>query len=195
MSSRESRTRWIATDGGPLIVLPVAKQMAWRGSFVEGEDGDFVVDTPGGKYAFRTDYDFENPRTDYERACAVAGLAGALVVDGSMALVLGDEPLQTTWLALPTGGMFAAFHTVEPGADIDAELSTLAGAAADWQDAGLALLGGEYVLMDAVDHGAVPERDPFPVTLEPGAYEVASASVETGLVSWRCVRLARAQLV
>src|SRR5262245_26249427 len=81
------------THGGPLLLVPGKKLTEWHGSHIAGRDGDFVVETQNGPFAFRTDYDFEKPRTDYERACQINGLVGQLTVDGTVALVLNEHPL------------------------------------------------------------------------------------------------------
>ncbi|MGW2593604.1 Imm21 family immunity protein [Streptomyces sp. NPDC001515] len=69
--------------GGPLIVIPVSALDAWRGCT---ESGMVVGDG--------VDPD------DYDRACAVDDLAGAIAVggDGVQALVLGDEPATTCYM-------------------------------------------------------------------------------------------------
>ena len=121
-------SRWISTDGGPLLSLPSAKLGAWNGSYLPGRDGDFVIETFRGPFAFTTNYDFANPRTDYERACSIDGLVGPLEVDGALALVLDDHPLDTTWLPTSGGGLFARPFTVEPWANVEAELATLGSA-------------------------------------------------------------------
>jgi hypothetical protein len=38
-----SPVSWIGTDGGPLVVLPCPKVLAWNGSYVPGRDGAFVT--------------------------------------------------------------------------------------------------------------------------------------------------------
>lgn len=184
-----SPTRWISTDGGPLLFLPAAKLRAWHGSYILGEDGDFVIETTAGRFAFRTDYDFENPRSDYERACGINGLVGPLTVDDTTSLVLNDHPLETTWRPLLDGGLFARVFTVEPDADVEAELATLGGHHS-YSDEGITLSGGHYVLMDALDHGEKPERVPVPIVLKDGLYRVSTADVSTGGVHWVCIRLA-----
>ena len=60
--------RWISSEGGPLALVAREYLPAWRGA-----EGD-----------------------DYERACAVDGYAGVIDVRGSQALILGDEPCQTS---------------------------------------------------------------------------------------------------
>src|SRR5689334_6022814 len=61
--------RWIASAGGPLVLLPKLLQPRWQGT--------------GGV------------PSDYEVACGVEGYAGVIEKAGWRILVLGDEPLQT----------------------------------------------------------------------------------------------------
>lgn len=188
------RSAWIATDGGPLLLVPHPHLSAWNGSYVAGTSGDFVIETSRGMFSFRTQYDFDNPRTDYERACATSGRVAAMPHAGSHCLVLGDEPLECCWCPQPDGGVFAQPHTVEPGADVDAELrdllrqlSTIA-----WTDEHLSIEGGSYALIDALDHGAALQRPPVAVELAaPSPFRVLSAMHATPDVRWVLVRLVR----
>jgi hypothetical protein len=106
-----------------------------------------------------------------------------------MGLVLGGPSLETTWRPLEDGGLFARKLTVGDGADIETELASL-GADGTWADEGIALAGGAYVLMDALDLGETPERAPLAVNLPGGSYRVLSRHASTGRVSWICIRLA-----
>ncbi|MFG2831315.1 Imm21 family immunity protein [Streptomyces sp. NPDC048434] len=73
----------VESMGGPLLVIPVSALAAWHGS------------TPSGGIAG----DGTAP-DDYDRACEVDGLAGAITVDesGTQALVLADEPAISCYL-------------------------------------------------------------------------------------------------
>ena len=66
--------RWIATTGGPLVLIGRRQLPSWRG----------VPD-------------------DYVRACDVQGFVGALPLADSQALVLGDEPMPTAVRPGPGG--------------------------------------------------------------------------------------------
>ncbi len=68
--------RWIQSDGGPLIVLP----------------GEVLGEWTGTRAATKS-------RSDYRRACDVVGDVGVVAVGRLEGLVLGSEPLRTTWLA------------------------------------------------------------------------------------------------
>jgi hypothetical protein len=69
--------------GGPLVAVPASALTSWGGCTMTG----MVL---GGA---------ETP-DDYDRACAVAGLAEAIAVgdEGARALVLADEPAASCYL-------------------------------------------------------------------------------------------------
>ncbi len=60
--------KWLSSEGGPLILIGKKSLSYWQ-----GVDND-----------------------DYDRACSVEDYAGIITVASSQALVLGDEPCQTT---------------------------------------------------------------------------------------------------
>ena len=68
---------WISSDGGPLVILPENRLLIWRGAAETG--------------------------ADYELACSVNDYAGLVEWKGCNALVLGDEPFQTTTRYSPQG--------------------------------------------------------------------------------------------
>jgi hypothetical protein len=78
--------RWIASEGGPLMLLPVSKSDQWQGCFGP--------------------LDPNNPEevlwpSDYDRLCdACEGYLDLFEVDGAEALTFADGPLLTsTWPA------------------------------------------------------------------------------------------------
>ncbi|MFI8422903.1 Imm21 family immunity protein [Streptomyces sp. NPDC085479] len=71
-------SNWVRSMGGPLVVVPVSGVREWSGCT---DDGVLVG---GGEVP-----------DDYDRACAVEGLAG--VIEGNV-LVLADEPATTRYL-------------------------------------------------------------------------------------------------
>ena len=73
---------WIASGGGPLIVLPDSALAYWNGAD-EPEMGIIPVD--------------EGASSDYERACSMSDWVGVIPVGPEEGLVLGDEPLDTRW--------------------------------------------------------------------------------------------------
>lgn len=70
---------WVESEGGPLLVAPESELAHWCGSTGDG----------GSAEAWG----------DYDRACSVQGYVGLVNVGGQQALVLGDEPATTTYLA------------------------------------------------------------------------------------------------
>ena len=99
---------WCTSGGGPLIVLPAEVAEHWRGTWPP--PGAAVPEAwswgdPGG------------PVCDYDRACAVRGCLGMVAVGPGFGLVLGDEPLATTFLPTPEGGVFARWSGADEGTD------------------------------------------------------------------------------
>jgi hypothetical protein len=76
---------WVCSAGGPLILIPAEVATHWRG--VEGwslrEGGSDLTGESS---------------SDYARACDVDDYLGMLEVGPGMALILGDEPMQTAFL-------------------------------------------------------------------------------------------------
>lgn len=70
---------WIYSSGGPLILMDKNSLHDWGGCLKLGGS------TADKEY-----------KTDYERACAIDDYLGVISVNGSDALVVNDEPLQTT---------------------------------------------------------------------------------------------------
>lgn len=91
---------WIESNGGPLLVLPVAVLGAWRG-------------TSGSE------------PTDYDRARATASYTGLLMAAGIEALVLWGEPLPTAWLPTHRGGVLARWIYAPSDAAVAAALAEL----------------------------------------------------------------------
>ena len=75
---------WLNSGGGPLILVAKDDLENWAGVAGSGTQSRTAHAPPAP--------------TDYDRACAVHGYSGLIQVGKGHALVLGDEPLQTTWL-------------------------------------------------------------------------------------------------
>ncbi|WP_184616825.1 Imm21 family immunity protein [Sphaerisporangium krabiense] len=144
---------WVRSAGGPLIAVPESELNNWAGV----DDNDGPVETWG----------------DYGRACAVEGYIGLVVVGAQRALVLGDEPAMTTFLA--TERLFVRWA----GADSETELiaaarRTLAGEP-DWDDDEDLIWEAResVVLFDSAIPGAESEPDDrLVIDLDPGRYRV-----------------------
>ncbi|MEV6416890.1 Imm21 family immunity protein [Kribbella sp. NPDC051718] len=174
MPAGEHDTAWVESMGGPLIVVPVSALGSWRGSTLHGTiAGDSsTVD-------------------DYDRACGVDELAGVIAVADHQALVLGDEPATTCYLA-----EYMAFVRWL-GADSEAELfeaakALIVGEDTDWTDCGVWTTDGPTVLMDSANAGAdlgvpyvtggVPSE--APVLLAAGQWRVSAVHVTGDVDPW-----------
>lgn len=166
---------WVESAGGPLLVVEQTALLDWAGA-----------------------------EEDYERACAVDDVVGAIRVgDAAQALVMGDEPAGTTFI--PALGVFVRWLYGEDGTDVvaavEASLPT-----AEWDASALFDVSGPLVLFDASCPGAdvVIEETDSPdqqateyartenglrVTVPRGRYVVESADVKPDQSS--CLRLHR----
>lgn len=163
---------WVESMGGPLIALPVSVLAAWGGCTEQGMitgDGD-VPD-------------------DYDRACAVDELAGAIPVgrDGVRALVLGDMPAMTCYL--PAHRAFLRWGgTDSEDEPVAAAEAVLADPATGWEQCGTWETDGPAVLMDSAEAGGLlgveypgggkPEQAPVP--LPPGRWAVHAVEATVG---------------
>ncbi|GAC1479014.1 MAG: immunity 21 family protein [Gemmatimonadaceae bacterium] len=82
-------TEWVTRNGGPLILLEESLLSHWSGT-----------DAPRDGRALDTRFrlDILSVATDYDRACSVEGPVAWLDVGPGGGLVLGGEPLDTTWV-------------------------------------------------------------------------------------------------
>jgi hypothetical protein len=69
--------KWIESAGGPLLLAPALSIQLWGGC-------------KPPRYSEETDYD---------RACKVGDYVGIIPIGDEEGLVLGDEPMQTTWIS------------------------------------------------------------------------------------------------
>ncbi|MFJ5719432.1 immunity 21 family protein [Streptomyces sp. NPDC093149] len=129
---------WVESMGGPLIVIPVSALNAWRGC------------TEGGMITG----DGIDP-DDYDRACAVDDLAGAIAVgqDGAQALVLGDKPATTCYMSEHHTFLRWLAADSETGLKAAAE-AVLADPATQWEECGTWITNGPAALMDSAEAGA-----------------------------------------
>lgn len=157
---------WIVGQGpGPLVLVRKALLDFWCG-----------VDAPAGQ------------RSDYGRACGVSEI-GCLDMKGGTALVLGDEPLRTTWLPKPQGGMFVRWIAGDDETSALAALET--GADATWTPTGCSFTtaGGEHVLFPAAETGANAATECLKLELREGDYDVLCAVLDGGSASVLVYRL------
>ena len=147
---------WIREQGpGPLVLVRKSMLESWRG-----------VNAPAGE------------RSDYGRACAI-GEVGCVELKGGSALVLGDDPLETTWLPKAQGGMFVRWIAAD--SEAAALAATEAGADATWTPTGCTFTtaGGVHVLFPASVKGSDSSTGAsLSLELLEGDYNVTSAILE-----------------
>jgi Immunity protein 21 len=129
---------WVTSMGGPLLVVPVSALTRWRGCTAAGA---FIGGT-------------ETP-DDYDRACAVHDLAGAIAV--------GDEGGHRPWswqtslppaATCPGTGLSCAGMQPAPRPNLAAAaIRVLADPATAWQDYGTWATDGPAGLMDSANAG------------------------------------------
>ncbi|MEV7069321.1 immunity 21 family protein [Streptomyces sp. NPDC091972] len=149
---------WVESGGGPLIAVPETVLPFWAGA-----DGDETV-------------------SDYDRACEVEGSVGLLPVGDAVALVLGDEPASTSYLA--EHDTFVRWCAADSEDELLAEVpAALAGAV--WEEEVSWTVPGPVVLFDAAWPGNDSVgTDHLKVSLAPGRYAVRAADVRPGPETW-----------
>jgi hypothetical protein len=138
---------WIASAGGPLVLIPTVLRSRWKGT--------------------------RGVPSDYDVACGVEGYVGVIEKDGGQILVLGDEPLQTG-VARMNGRMCLVRWVYAPSPG-DAEASVAAMVPASLrgplESVALRIVRSPLVLMDAGAPGDQP-GDTLELALDPGLYNV-----------------------
>ena len=162
---------WIASEGGPLLLLTREYLRYWEGT--DPPTGDRTIEA-----RFRWTRNPAAPATDYDRACDIEDYLGLIDVVPGQALVLGDEPLATTWRSLgPTGGMLVRWSYAPEEAAVVQALARIPDAI--WGPAQLVLTVGPepLYLFDAAYPGAEVEEY-LVVELRPGHYTLATGVYE-----------------
>jgi len=119
----------------------------------------------------------QRPAMDYDRACDVGDLVGLIPVGGGIALVLGDEPLSTTWVPARAaqGGYLVGWEYAESDAAVVQHLGRL-DEASGWAAAGLFSAGAEdLILFDAADPGLDPSSARLAIALPAGSDRITTA--------------------
>jgi hypothetical protein len=153
---------WIESLGGPLILLDRQWLPAWRGY----PDPTLPFDEPG---------------TDYARACAIDTALGSLAVGQGCSLVLGDEPLATAWWPRPEfgGGIVVRWRFAPDEAAVVAALSRLPLVAWARSTFALPLPTGRAVIFAAAYGGEAIEAS-LSLHLTPGTYRADTAEYAPG---------------
>jgi hypothetical protein len=163
-----AKAGWADYSGAPPILLPISLLPFWRGFYLPADpEADFAdLEIPEGWFNVCDGYDFDHPKTDYDQACAALQRRPAvqtLPVGPGYGLLFDIELDSLTWWPerrmLVNGGSLpdvARLRRVE------------------WSDELVwTATEPEFVLMNACDHGADPDKDThFAVRLKSGEYVV-----------------------
>lgn len=114
------------------------------------------------------------PPNDYDRACAVTGYLGKIPVGYGEALVLGQEPLRTTWISRSSNeGFLIRWVYAEDEASVFRSLERLPQNVDCLERLTISFGTREQVLFDASCPGGSLE-DRLSLSLTPGQYEVTA---------------------
>lgn len=142
---------WIESTGGPLLLLEKSLLPYWHGSF--------------GK---------SSTLTDYDRACKIADYVETIEVGSRFGVVLGEEPLSTTWW--PSGDLLSSFLVrwvfAEDEAPVREALRSLP-IDIHWQPTNvrLEILDGELILFDSSCLGTAIDMY-LTIEILPGRYNL-----------------------
>lgn len=162
-----AQIRFVDYSGAAPILLPVSIMHLWNGFYLPADpkDGPTDLELPNGSFNICDDFDFANPKTDYNRARALGGIPSVqtISVGSGHGLIFATELDSLTWWPekqmLVNGGSLPLgdnFHRVTWS-------DTLT-----WQTAET-----DFILMNACDHGADPgKQNYFDVRLVPGEYQI-----------------------
>jgi hypothetical protein len=140
--------QWIESPGGPLLVLPTLLASEWSGA-----DSD-----------------------DYARACSVGAAVGVVSVGSGAALVLGDEPLETSWLASPAsdGGVLVRWIHADSDASVADHLRGWHDLLGWTRNLSFQSMGDSAYLMPAADNAADPKLPRMEIPLVAGKYSLGT---------------------
>jgi hypothetical protein len=130
--------------------------------------------------------------TDYDRACEISNYVGVIAVGGGHALVLGDEPLQSTWIASQerTGGIIVRWQYAENEASAITHATSISVDAFESTGLQLMVADAELYLFDSAIAGeSVNADNSLVIELERQTYSIDTAlyhpDKKTGLIIHR----------
>ncbi len=171
--SRIMTPRFEDYSGAAPILLSQNVLRHWQGFFLPTQNLSPDLEVDGQAYRICSDFDFENPKTDYDRACAAIGAkAFALIPVGKgQGMVIGTT--------LDSLGWWEEERMVINGGRLP-DLAKLK--QVEWERELVWITeDSEFVLLNACDHGGAGRKpDWFEVRLDPGTY-----GLEHGTYGWK----------
>jgi hypothetical protein len=173
---------WVTPERGPLLLIPRPALMAWGG--VEQPRNGRVVEA---RSRWREP---DAPATDYDRACDLPGPLAVIDVNGREALVLGGEPLTTTWVPQRDGGVLVRGVGSDSRPPSLPSSQTLAGIQWQAMDVRVTSRESSWVLLDAACPGWEIDYS-CAVSLHPGTYAAWNGAHTSARYPLQLIRLAR----
>jgi hypothetical protein len=161
------RPDWVDYSGAKPILLPIRLLHHWRGFYLPTGADESLPDLvlSDGSYKICDNFDFEHPKTDYDRACALGGSRSAqpIMVGPGQGLVFATELDRLTWWPEQRMVVNGAALPVSSKLNKVTWSDDLA-----WETEDTA-----FVLMNACNHGADPAKGPhIHVALPAGKYVI-----------------------
>jgi len=182
-----TKVEWVNYSGAAPILLPASLLPHWRGFYLPAREDAFPdLELSEGPFTICDEFDFVHPKTDYDRACALGGVPAVqpLPVGPGFGLVFATERDRLTWDA-------RRFMIVNGGSLPKLALLRRV----EWsEECRFQTTERDFVLMNACDHGANPDRGPYlAVHLPLGLYIVQRGQYgwtdnEPSLILFRFVR-------
>ena len=186
MSSAQVYLPWFWFYKCPPMIIPSEYKTDWWGYYLPSAPGEEFPDLeiPSGNFTICDDFDFDNPKTDYDRACAPFYKTTLLKVkERGWALIIDTPHVIAYWDAKQTLIVKNwVFDELQVKAHNSAILDALENnwATLQWQNQEvLEVPGGELCLMNSCEHGAdpaIPKENLLYFQLEPGKYQLQHAS-------------------
>jgi len=186
MSSAQVYLPWFWFHKCPPMIIPNEYKSNWWGYYVPSAPNEEFPDleTPSGNFTICDDFDFANPKTDYDRACAPFYKTAILKVrEKGWALIIDTPYVIAYWDAKQTFIVKKwAFDELQVKEHNSTILDTLENNwdTLQWQDQEeLEVQGSELCLMNSCEHGADPaisKEELLYFQLESGKYQLQHAN-------------------
>ncbi len=158
-----NKLKWICSTGGPLAIMGKEESEQWGGeSFLEDR-----IHEP----SFPITKD-----NHYKKACNVKGPWGIIELENHVAIIVSDEPVQTTWIPFDNelGGTIVRWIYAENSGEIEKHLKRMP--VLNWNNDGIVKITSEFMYMfDSV--GTIKEtteENRIMISLKIGTYEMHS---------------------
>lgn len=145
------KLKWISSLGGPFVMMGKEDSQVWKGASPAGAD------------------------SHYQQACDVKGLWGIIQVENHAAIILGDEPAQTTWIPLghDLGGTIVRWIYAENEEQVAKHLERMP--ESNWiTDGTINITTGSMYVFDSAEtvKEAIEAENLLTISLKVGAYEM-----------------------